>query len=57
MNGERAVPSAILWARDQPNNYGSNQDCGEIVPGYGFGTNDDSCSKGEYALCEKQFNA
>ena len=59
MNGERAVPSAILWARNQPDNAGNNEDCGEIVRinVYGFGTNDRTCSTRLYALCEKQFNA
>ena len=59
MNGERAVPSAVLWARNQPDNAGNNQDCGVIMRNnaFGFGTDDNSCSATFYALCEKQFNA
>ena len=57
MNGERAVPSAVFWARNQPDNAGNNQDCGAIMPNNG-GTDDDYCSSVRlYALCEKQFNA
>ena len=59
VNGERTVTSAVLWARNQPNNAGNNQDCGAIVGNnvFGFGTNDAACSNRHYALCEKQFNA
>ena len=59
VNGKRAVTSAVLWARNQPDNARNNEDCGEIVRNndYGFGTNDERCSRRSYALCEKQFNA
>ena len=59
VNGEITVPSAVLWAPDQPDNNGNDEDCGSIVTDnmYGFGTNDGSCKNPHQALCEKQFNA
>ena len=59
MNGEITVPSAVLWAANQPDNHGNDEDCGAIARGsnYGFGINDGPCRNPLQALCEKQFNA
>ena len=44
-----------IWASDQPNKYGSREDCGTLmkVSGQYFG-NDDFCSNKFHFICEAQ---
>ena len=58
VNGERAaVSGAVLWFGRQPDSFGGNEDCGELIAitRFAFGTSDAPCNGHRIALCEKRY--
>uniref|UniRef100_A0A8C6KHC6 C-type lectin domain-containing protein n=1 Tax=Nothobranchius furzeri TaxID=105023 RepID=A0A8C6KHC6_NOTFU len=46
--------TTTFWQAEQPNNYGGNQDCGELVQTQSGGEwNDDGCFSKQISICEK----
>ena len=52
VDGSVLPSSEIHWDRGQPNNSGGNEDCGDIRRSMGWKSNDFSCDRLQYALCE-----
>ena len=56
IDGSQGLDSEIVWVRNQPDNYGSGEDCGELWPyEHEYKMNDEPCQRRNRGLCEKRF--